>query len=53
MDATYAAVVALMDLLRCEGIQRLVLEHLRLLADLVLPGGGRWPGGVAGQRQGG
>ena len=26
MDATYAAVVALMDLLRCQGIQRLVLE---------------------------
>ena len=26
VDATYAAVVALMDHLRCEGIQRLVLE---------------------------
>jgi transposase len=26
VDATYAAVVALMDLLRCQGIQRLVLE---------------------------
>ncbi len=27
-------------------------EHLRLLADLLLPGRGRGPGGVAGQRQG-
>ena len=31
VDATYADVVALMDHLRCEGIQRLVLESTRVI----------------------
>ncbi len=46
VDATYAAVVALMDHLRCEGIQRLVLEStsdywriwLRREASCCIPG---------------
>ena len=51
VEATYREVIALMDHLRCEGIQRLVLEsHQRLLAHLVLPGRGGRAGGVAGQR---
>jgi hypothetical protein len=52
VEAVYNQLVALMDHLRCEGIERLVLEHLRLLADLVPPGRGRQAGGVAGQREG-
>ena len=51
VPAAYHEVIALMDHLRCEGIQRLVLEiHERLLAHLVLPGRGGRAGGVAGQR---
>ena len=52
VTATFAAVVALMDHLVCQGVERLVLESTsdqRLLAYLVLPGGGGGPGGVAGQ----
>ena len=51
VEATFQEVTALMDHLRCEGIQRLVLESTqRLLAYLVLPGRGGRAGGVAGQR---
>jgi transposase len=51
VTATFASVVALMDHLVCQGVERLVLESTSDYWRIwYLPGGGGGPGGVAGQR---
>ena len=48
--ATTGAVTGLGDQLACQGVEKVTVGlDQRLLADLVLPAGGGWPGCAAGQ----